>query len=121
MTSDSDLSVQVADIDRRFQPTWPSSVSSMISHLRQELHEIEQAIDEADGRPHMNKHVVEECGDAMLLLGRLAIMHGAASALEPLIIAIRKTSRRLDHYERLVKSMTVADAWRAAKECASRG
>jgi NTP pyrophosphatase (non-canonical NTP hydrolase) len=118
----ADLGQAVADVDRRLRVSWPSSytASGLLSHLRGELREIEQAVLDADGRPSMNGEVVEECGDAMLLLGRLAMMYGAKSALEPLALAVRKTCRRLEHFEQLVRSSPPAEAWRVAKILARR-
>ncbi len=118
-----DLATSVGQIDQRLQVSWPTSysASAILAHLRREMREIDDAVSEAVDRPHMRKHVVEECGDAMLLLARLALMHGATSALEPLVLAVRKTERRLGHFEKLVRSMTPADAWRAAKVRARQG
>lgn len=123
LSADPTLSETIATIDRRWQVGWPESCDpkSLLAHARRELAEIEQAMADADLRDSLRGEVVIECGDAMLLLARIALAYGATSGLQPLALAVRKTTRRLEHFERLVKSITPADAWRMAKQMAARG
>lgn len=121
--SESATAGAVTDVHARFQETWPESCapSYLLSHLRCELREIQQAIADAEGRPDLRKHVVEECGDAMLLLARLALLYGAESGLRPIAITVTKTQRRLAHFETLVPSMGPVAAWRMAKSMVKPG
>jgi hypothetical protein len=109
------LADAIADIDRRFQATWPTSPAELLAHVRRELVEVERAMADADRRSTLRREVVVECGDAMLLLGRIALHYGAESGVEPLAIAVRKVLRRLGAFEGLVGTMAPADAWRSAK------
>lgn len=117
MRDETTLSDGIDVVHERFaQGGWPSNPVEIMGHLRAELIEIQVAMRDADKRPDLRIHVVEEIGDAMLLLARLALHYGATSAVQPLALTLRKTNRRLGHWEELVPMMGLVDAWRVAKE-----
>jgi NTP pyrophosphatase (non-canonical NTP hydrolase) len=121
------LAWSIASIDQRFDASWPqeNKVESLMRRVHGELAEVRQAIIDAEGRPDLRPHVVEELGDVMMLLARLALVFGAKSSLEPLQVVVRKTFARLAKFEQLCRTQelppgnTPAELWSIAKRMVS--
>jgi NTP pyrophosphatase (non-canonical NTP hydrolase) len=119
------LASWITSIDQRFDAAWPhdDKVESLMRRVHGELLEVRQAIADAEKRPDLRSHVVEELGDVMLLLSRIALVYGAKSSLEPLQVAVRKTFGRLARFESLRRApatpgTTHAELWSLAKRIA---
>jgi NTP pyrophosphatase (non-canonical NTP hydrolase) len=100
------LAASITDIDVRLEASWPAAdkAESLLRRVHGELKEVREAMDDAAVRPELRPHVVEEIGDVMLLLSRLALVYGSKSSLEPLQVVVRKTFARLTAFERLCRS-----------------
>lgn len=122
LSDEHSLAHALIRIDSRFDEHWPSDdkVAALQRKLNEELGELHRAIEDWRLRPELREHVVEEIGDMMLVLGRLALTMGCESAMEPLGVAIKKTLARLRHFEQLASSPNAdhfnrRDLWKMAK------
>jgi NTP pyrophosphatase (non-canonical NTP hydrolase) len=120
---ESTLDARLLAIDKRFDAAWPSrdKIGDMELRATAELIEVKRALETMPGR---RAHVLEEIGDTMLALGRLALAIGAESPLDPMRYAARKTEARLLEFEHLVESPTAGDferhhLWTLAKGLAA--
>jgi NTP pyrophosphatase (non-canonical NTP hydrolase) len=120
LNDERSLSKALASINTRIDTLWPieDKAKSLLRRVRSELLELEDAIGDAKLRPELRSRVVEEIGDAMLGLARLALVFGAETALEPVGVAVTKTQARLTEFEKLVRyepTGTRQELWRMAK------
>lgn len=128
LRDETTLAESLASLFDRFDAAMPDEnpVAALEGRAVSELLEVKRALRDLEARPDQRDVVIEEIGDLMFALGRLAVTLGAASPLEPLAIAVRKTTARLRHYEHLAESesaanFTVADMWAMAKQMARGG
>ena len=121
LADETTLGEGLRDVNRRFDMAgWPADPVELIAHLRTEIIEIEHAIADAKGRPDLRAAVLDEIGDALVLLLRLGLCFGARTAMEPLALSLCKITRRLGYFESLVSTMDRVTAWHHAKEMAAR-